>query len=529
MTHLIADLREVSSVPLGVTLDGDHPAAATTLLVDNCLDLDEGGGSLRLPTGDVVRYAPVDADGTTVELLDPLPVEVLDGQRLATDPEQSRARAIIDLDGEAEEADVTHAVRSLLPQGILDQPMTVTVSLDQGRPVVVGVVDETPTSHAELDTGEGAGSAGDTSYARLAVLDELVVAGMPLVGGQVDGDTESAPSWLGSKPDGAVVVRMFTQDSPVRPAGQTVGYGSCGMTLRAGRVYLIQVRGLARVEKAGGYALIALRTTTDGSTPTVSSPAVVDTRTPDATSAGLYRDFDLWTVVTPTVETEWQALITMFGGAGSDVMIANATVLAQDLGARGSLAGGAVTYSTGGWVPTGPPSPPPPTRREYTTIWQSSHLATYKGSGARRTDADGLGYQGYTREGAVNGIQHALAAFLAPAISGGGKGRTIVQELSGDVDVLEVWAQAYVRWTYESAGGIARFGYSTSGRTFPATFRGVAYKEQPVLRRKVSPWVRLPAGSMSSAHHLVSLTTGSTMQSHYVVVDWVKLSIKYRK
>lgn len=522
---MIGTLVALRTVPLGVAVVGAHTAGGMTLAVDSCLDLDEDGGSLRLPSGDVVLHGALDVEGDTVPLLESLPVDLEDGDSCTVDPAQTEARATVHLDGVADpvEADVTHAARAMIPLGVLDEPLPVRVSLDGGRVVVTDVVDQSPVSRAVHDTGDGAGSAGQDVWAAKVTADEVVVAGMPLVGGQAD-DGADEPSWLRSKPDGAVVILPFTTASPYRPAGETVGYGTAGLTMRAGRVYRVDVRGMAQVETPGGYALVALRATTDGSTPGVSSPSLASTRTPDVTSAGLYRDFDMWELVTPAADIEWQGHVTMYGGE-SRVRIAEATILVTDLGPRATLADGEVTYSTGGWVPAGdPPSPPPATKRTYTTTWRSSHLAAYRGSGARRTDVSGLAYQGYAVP--INGAQTGLAAFLDGATAGDERGKTLVTALSG-ATVTEVWVRARVKHTYNSAGGTIRFGWTT-GRTFPSTFTGTAIREKKVTRDSFV-WVQMPTYVASSINHLISISSPSKTHDHYLIADLFEVRVTYRR
>lgn len=70
----------------------------------DCVDLDESGGFLTLPSGEVVEYGPTDLQGTSVTLIEELPEDVEDAERLATFPPlvSTTASVVIDEDGHAE-------------------------------------------------------------------------------------------------------------------------------------------------------------------------------------------------------------------------------------------------------------------------------------------------------------------------------------------------------------------------------------------------------------------------------------------
>lgn len=101
----------------GVTLDGDHPQGVTSLTVAEAFDLEDEGGHLSLPSGEIVEYGPVDTEGVTVPLLEPLPESVEDTELLEVFPPLVGTVAYVTVD-DVDESDDSQAIPVSVPAGV---------------------------------------------------------------------------------------------------------------------------------------------------------------------------------------------------------------------------------------------------------------------------------------------------------------------------------------------------------------------------------------------------------------------------
>lgn len=142
-------------------------------------------------------------------------------------------------------------------------------------------------------------------------------------------------------------------------------------------------------------------------------------------------------------------------------------------------------------VPTDPspaptPDPAPPARVRYVSDWVASSSATYRGSGAQRTDLPDRIGQGYN-PGSINGNQSSVVLFTAanstPAPGQRGEtGKTITQALAG-ATVHSVQAYGFALHWWSAAGGTGRVGWARL-TSLPSTFTGAK------VRSNVTDWAR---------------------------------------
>jgi len=150
--------------------------------------------------------------------------------------------------------------------------------------------------------------------------------------------------------------------------------------------------------------------------------------------------------------------------------------------------------TSGATVPVA--DPPPPAKQTYRSSWQANGSATYKGSGAKRTDLTDEVAQGYY--GSTNGNQSALLTFTAANSTGDETGVTISSALAGaTVSRVEVWLYATHWFSY--AGGTARIGYANA-TAVPSTFSSAKpYVSASGWKRDTGRWVTITSAALAKA------------------------------
>jgi hypothetical protein len=150
--------------------------------------------------------------------------------------------------------------------------------------------------------------------------------------------------------------------------------------------------------------------------------------------------------------------------------------------------------TSGATVPVA--DPPPPAKQQYRSSWQANGSATYKGSGAKRTDLLDEVAQGYY--GSTNGNQSAVMTFTAANSTGDETGVSISTALAGaTVSRVEVWLYATHWFSY--AGGTARIGYANA-TAVPSTFSSAKpYVTASGWKRDTGRWVTITSAALAKA------------------------------
>jgi hypothetical protein len=154
MTTLTGSIIEVSTVPLGDTLVGDHAAGVTVLTVNAIVDF-EGAGSVMIVddstdpgTEHVLGIVSIDTEAQTITLDGPTPVALLDDAFVAVVPagEEKQAQVLVDGSDEAITCRVPHGLYGYLADGIRDPGAEESVEIadDGGEWSVVDVLGVTP-------------------------------------------------------------------------------------------------------------------------------------------------------------------------------------------------------------------------------------------------------------------------------------------------------------------------------------------------------------------------------------------------
>lgn len=154
MTLLSGSIIEVSTVPLGDTLDGAHAAGVTVLTVNAIVDFEGVAEVLVVDdstdpgTEHTLGVASIDTEAQTITLDAPLPVALDDDAFVAVVPagEEKQAQVLVDGSDEAITARVPHSLYGYLPDGIRDPGAEESVEVvdDGGEWSVADVLGVTP-------------------------------------------------------------------------------------------------------------------------------------------------------------------------------------------------------------------------------------------------------------------------------------------------------------------------------------------------------------------------------------------------
>lgn len=156
-------VESVAEVAWGSELQGDHPAGASQLRLNDISDFNDDGGQVviirdeqvmpaftRDATSEVLTYLTFDEDTDTLYLTDPTTLDHFDEDFVAVYPDtrERRAQVRVDVDGEVLDARVPHALYHHLPEGVrepIDQEQ-VSLTLDGDEWVVEDVLGLEPVA-----------------------------------------------------------------------------------------------------------------------------------------------------------------------------------------------------------------------------------------------------------------------------------------------------------------------------------------------------------------------------------------------
>lgn len=287
-----------------------------------------------------------------------------------------------------------------------------------------------------------------------------------------------------------IVASVYSNNFQVTGITTPFGMAECSFTAEVGRNYRIMFNGMNITPTVSGdRAMIALRYTTDGTAPTITSP-VIDRQIVKFASAE--------TVSTPPIMTN--------GSIAASTVTCRLLITVERLSGTGTLQVSTNVPSAGYkafrfWVEdTGPDVPdtflinqgngqigggaaqPPPAaaKKTYVKTYTSIASGSYRETGVKRTDNGGKIYQGRSSAGSINGIQQGLWVF--PDMTGDLSGATISK--------VEVYLYANF-WYYNSGGtaSIATHAHTAVPASSPTQTYRVASTNWP---KPGGRWVTLP-------------------------------------
>lgn len=139
-------VESVAEVAMGDELVAAAPAGSTSLLLGDAVDFAEDGGTLSI-AGDVLAYTSADLDTDTLHLASPTTVAYEESEPVLVHPQAvARVASVrLDLDGEAVEVRVPHALYDRVAEGVrADDPEQVSLSLDGSEWVLADVLGREP-------------------------------------------------------------------------------------------------------------------------------------------------------------------------------------------------------------------------------------------------------------------------------------------------------------------------------------------------------------------------------------------------
>jgi len=480
----------VDVVVAGVDVLETVAAGATEVVGVDAVDLPADGGHVVLPDGSTVHYVSADHDTDTVVLAGPLPVGVDEGDRLLLSPVSSYRQAVVHLDdgGEVIPVRVPHVAQPSLPVGVREDGggEFVSIAHRDGASWVADVFDRPPlevwgdpdgVATEMRDTGlraytvgpagryeasrfgsggdrlgifnaEGQITAGITADGRVvgqagAIAGDLSVGGVPLMGRLWDNSPGAPTGWMERFAAGDVAAVNFTEQSPVRPAGQEFGYAKVGFTARAGRSYVVSVTSVARTVNIAGGIRSRLRYTTGGAEPTVTSPDISSDYSPSSVQGSYWMSMATRGRLSFSNDTSVVVMFTAEGLGSAESQVARAYFEVQDLGPQGVYGGG--TYTTGR------EATPPPTVREYTSTWTATGFRVYDESGQPVADATEPRQYGDP----TGRRDYSAIAFTGPATSGSDVGLSMTDAKAGATLTRAEVFIANSSWGGADAGHVA--------------------------------------------------------------------------
>ena len=525
----------VETVTAGADVLEPAPVGATSVVLVDAVDLDEAGGEVVLPSGQVVAYTSVDLDGDVVTFAEPLPVALEASDRLSVTPVSSFTRAVVELSdgGEVVPVRVPHGLQPSMPVGVRtdggevvdveqredgrfwlrevhDQPPHEVWGDPDGsaaemRPSGLSFYTVGPSGRYEatrLGSGEdrlgvfnaagevvGGVTADGSLVGQSGVISgDLSVGGVPLMGRLWDNSPGAPTGWLERFAAGRVVVAEFPDSGPTRPASEWWGFAKVAFLARAGRSYSIQVT--ERIFTVGSTVVgTDLLHEVGGVEPTISSPPIGNWAPNSAPVAGdvaapsFGRDYVAATDTLVTVMVVNRSI----GGAHA---VIRGVIEVQDLGPQGSYGGG--TYTTGR------EATPPPTVREHTTTWTATGFRVYDettqpvtGATEPRQYGDPTGRRDYT-----------AILFDGAATHGSHAGDTMTSATTGaTITKAEVFL-ANTSWGGGDSGYIALGKGSLTA--LPPTLAPQA-TVQPSVPTGAGVWIEVPTSWFSDTNRVVTL------------------------
>ncbi len=327
-------------------------------------------------------------------------------------------------------------------------------SLGQTGADVLTVTDPANRTTAQLD-----GATGQLTVQAMDVAGELTVSG------------EALGSLFGARGRGLVAYGDVGSSGP--EATGEVGWFETVAQMQAGRMYLILTSNIyTTLSDLSATWSVLLRTTFDGSTPTISSQAIAASRgrnLPEervpAVLSKLHRadKTETWRILLCTRPLGGPTGTTIKGFATGIALCA--AVMVYDMGPKiaetSQLNSGGSTTIVAGTATT-----PSGTKQQYTdVVYHMTWLASFRDDGSVRTDTTD-GVQGYTKYSPGNGNQKAwIGGFMRDSNGDGTLDRTPFVDMgSGDgkttVDKVETYLY-YNHWAF-SAGGTSVIGVHKS-------------------------------------------------------------------
>ncbi len=312
---------------------------------------------------------------------------------------------------------------------------------------VLTVTDPTNRTTAQLD-----GATGQLTVQAMDVAGELTVSG------------EALGTLFGARGRGLVAYGDVGSSGP--EATGEVGWFETVVQMHAGRMYLILTSNIyTTLSDLSATWSVLLRTTFDGSTPTISSQAIAaargrnlpEERVP-AVLSKLHRadKSETWRILLCTRPLGGPAGTTIKGFATGIAL--RAAVMVYDMGPRIAEtsqlnSGGSTTIVAGtATTPTG-------TKQQYTYEYPMTWLASFREGGAIRTDTTD-GVQGYV-SGTYGNQVAWVGGFMRDSNGDGTLDRTPFVDMGandGKTTVDKVEAYLYYNHWYNSAGGTSVIG-----------------------------------------------------------------------
>lgn len=493
-------------------------AGATSFTVVTALDLSEGGGDLVDEVGTVITYASASHETGVVVVAEPLPVDLPSGSLLTVSPAAPEVTAEVLIEsGDGDEtvldALVPTQVAPSLPSGVREPGTeeTVRLSVHSGALTVESVLDVDSTQRWG-DSEMGAdGLSSPTAVANvrsLASEEDVLIAGVPLLGSLLESGASETPGWLERFSAGVVARDGFNTQTDLRPAGEEWGYAGIGATLRAGRLYRVSATSTASSNVVGAITRVTLRYAYGGEAG-LSSPVLAINELSPTTGTGTWMTGYMEGYIGSATDTAVDVLLTHVGLGGNPSRMGNAYLVIEDVGPQGSYGAGSLRIMAPASNPS-PPPPPPPTVREYTSTWRATDHGTYRQSGVRRTDAADM-VQGYASGGGINGHNQAACVFMGTAVAGE-TGKTISAALSeATLRKVELWL--YFDHWWNSAGGTARIG-KLGAQSIQSTLSASPSRSEP-WKRDQGKWVALPVSWFTDSNRGITLGGGTSRLSTY--------------
>lgn len=315
--------------------------------------------------------------------------------------------------------------------------------------------------------------------------------------------------WISDTSGGPTAAATYypTGGAVVSGVTSATGVGELAFSAKAGRAYHISLDGLQLASSDGWMrALVALRATEDGSTPTVSNGVTYASNFVHLANTNQAEGMPPFSFV-KSWDTDTEVRMLLFvqrwnGGVSTSTLAVRTYEPSNSYFAPlrwhvvevGRLvADNFQTNDGGGSGGGGAPADP---KKTYTTTWVQNWGASYLGDGSKRTDTTDL-MQGYTSYYSAGGNQRGLSNFAGGAdysTSSGEVGKTIVQALSG-ATVEKVEVKLHCNHSHSYSGGTAEIGYHgelTEPSTAPAGAYGSITK---FFHRGDTLWIPLPSST----------------------------------
>lgn len=344
----------------------------------------------------------------------------------------------------------------------------VTFNLDStGGAYFAGTLTGRSTNFTEGTTGWRLEEDGDATFQTMQVYDTFNAKKASVTSLDIGGI--SIQSLIDAKPRG-LVAAGFDNTVILGPVTSETGIVELGFTAYPGRSYAVHIKGGAyATDDADTYGSFALRATTDGSPPSVSSPFITllnDQTQPKSAAGGdwpwrqLNFNYLFFPTVTNPAGQQVRLLLTLAkvrGPSASAVGINNQkTQLDFWIEDIGPIMTNSIRVNNSTVV--APPPPPPAPAQNYDMWFSATWSASYRADGSRWSEGDKM-YQGYGDS--FNGNQVSMIGFDWQAI------RNTVA--GGFITSATLQIHNWHTWDY--SGGTAYIG-SHNALSMPATYPG---------------------------------------------------------